>query len=216
MTAPTKSVDIPRKNGTEAFHAGSRPLGFSLLDFWQWADSDLVGNTSRGAVAEFLVARSLGMGAKDTRNDWQPFDLHVEGGPRIEVKSAAYVQSWPQKEYSRIVFGTAPKRPWNKEKNMIGPEPERQADMYVFALLAHRTGDLAGDKETVDPMDVDQWKFYVVPTLDLPSSKDGSPQNSITLQALQRLKRPVCFAEIPAAVQGAWSEAKNTRRRASR
>ena len=34
----------------------------------------------------------------------------------------------------------------------------RQADLYVFALLAHQ------DKATLDPMDVGQWVFFLLPT----------------------------------------------------
>jgi hypothetical protein len=30
-------------------------LDFSILDFWQWAASDLVGNTNRGLLAEYIA-----------------------------------------------------------------------------------------------------------------------------------------------------------------
>jgi hypothetical protein len=33
------------------------------------------------------------------------------------------------------------------------PDAKRQADVYVFALLAHE------DRTTIDPLDLDQWKF---------------------------------------------------------
>ena len=31
--------------------------GATILDYWRWADSDLVANSSRGVLAEFLVAK---------------------------------------------------------------------------------------------------------------------------------------------------------------
>ena len=37
-------------------------------------------------------------------------------------------------------------------------ESKRQSDVYVFALLKHK------DKQTVDPLNVKQWDFHVVPT----------------------------------------------------
>ena len=47
-----------RKTGAEPFTAGETPLGFAVLDFWQWSNSNLVGNALRGHIAEFLVARA--------------------------------------------------------------------------------------------------------------------------------------------------------------
>ncbi len=38
-------------------HAGETTLASSTIkDFWQWAYSDLVGNTDRGTLAEYIVA----------------------------------------------------------------------------------------------------------------------------------------------------------------
>lgn len=54
--------------------------------------------------------------------------------------------------------------------------------MYVFALLAHT------DKPTVDPRDLSQWKFYVLPTQVLNERKRS--QHSITLGSLEALAGP--------------------------
>ena len=32
----------------------------NILDYWVWAFSDLVGNTERGVLAEYLVAMAIG------------------------------------------------------------------------------------------------------------------------------------------------------------
>lgn len=72
-----------------------------------------------------------------------------------------------------------------------------QADIYVFALLAHRI------KLTIDPLDLDQWKFYVLPTSVLDAR--GS-QGSISLRTLETLTSPVTFHELADAVQEVYRE----------
>ena len=67
--------------------------------------------------------------------------------------------------------------------------------MYVFALLAHK------DKATVDPMDVGQWEFYVVPTRVL-NERERS-QHSITLPSLRKLAQAVTYGELLGAVRQA-------------
>jgi hypothetical protein len=66
----------------------------TLLDFWQWAYSDLLSNTNRGRLAEFIVARALSLGLTDVRIEWDAVDLVTPTGVKVEVKSAAYLQSW--------------------------------------------------------------------------------------------------------------------------
>ena len=51
---------LPRRS-TESF-TGTNYQGLAsaiMLDFWQWAYSNIVGNIERGVVAEFIVARAL-------------------------------------------------------------------------------------------------------------------------------------------------------------
>lgn len=45
--------------GNEEFTLRGEGSGISLADFWRWAYSDLLNNTSRGVMAEFLVAKSF-------------------------------------------------------------------------------------------------------------------------------------------------------------
>jgi hypothetical protein len=84
--------EAQRKCGTERFRNGTTLLDFNLLDFWQWSSSDLVSNALRGRVAEFLVAQALGV-SDGIRNEWDSYDLRSLSGLRIEVKSAAYLQT---------------------------------------------------------------------------------------------------------------------------
>ncbi|MDO5146101.1 MAG: hypothetical protein Q4D60_03785 [Eubacteriales bacterium] len=45
--------------GNEEFTLRGDKTGIRLSDFWSWAYSDLLNNTSRGVMAEFLVEKSL-------------------------------------------------------------------------------------------------------------------------------------------------------------
>ena len=62
------------KTGQEPFHAAGRVLNRKLLDYWRWAGSDLLSNTSRGILAEFLVESALGMN-EEVRTEWGLYDL---------------------------------------------------------------------------------------------------------------------------------------------
>jgi hypothetical protein len=171
-----KSVAILPKKGDEQFCANKTGLGYTLKDFWTWSVSDLVTNITRGRLAEFIVAKALGISTDVVRYDWDSFDLTTPAGLKIEVKSAAYLQSWPQKKLTTIIFPIRKTRSWDEQTNIQSKESKRQADVYVFALLAHT------DKPTVDPLNINQWEFYVVPTTVL--DKYDRSEVSITLLTL--------------------------------
>jgi hypothetical protein len=154
-------LNINRLSGAEAFHENGQPAGCSVLDFWRWSTSDLVTNTTRGVLAEYIVARALGLPTDGVREAWRGFDLQTEDGLRIEVKSAAYVQSWSQEMLSPIMFVVPKSLGWDADTNVMETEARRHADAYVFALLAHQ------DKATIDPLNLAQWQFWAVPTADL-------------------------------------------------
>lgn len=150
-------LNVRRLTGSESFMSGGQPAGFDLLSFWQWSSSDLVVNIVRGLLAEYLVAQALGL-AGDVRDPWQPYDLKTRRGLTLEVKSCSYLQSWSQKKLSDIGFSIAETTAWSADTAAFVGGRQRQAHVYVFALLKHR------DKGTLDPRDLDQWEFYLVPT----------------------------------------------------
>ena len=49
-----------------------------LLNFWQWAYSDLRSNTIRPMLAEYLVGKALGC-LGPFRLDWTAWDFVFEG-----------------------------------------------------------------------------------------------------------------------------------------
>lgn len=116
----------------------------------------------RGILAEFIVASALGQ-AVTVRAEWDAYDLLVPTvtkpeGIKIEVMSASYLQSWFHKQLSLIKFGIGPPRAWDASTNSLSRELKRQADLYVFCILHHQ------EKETLDPLNLNQWTFYVLPT----------------------------------------------------
>jgi hypothetical protein len=170
-------ITATRKTGAEPFTANGQPIGPTLVDFWGWRLSDLLDNLERGALAEFIVATALGIPTDGVRDAGAVWDLTSQDGVRIEVKSAAYLQSWYQKRLARITFSTRKTLAWDPDTGEFAAVAQRHADVYVFAHLAHT------DKRTVDPLNLDQWRFYVLPRDVL----DRRGQDSITLKALQEL-----------------------------
>jgi hypothetical protein len=172
-----------KKTGQESFSNNC-----SLLSFWQWAHSDIMNNAERGRIAEYIVAMALGL--TDTpRTEWDACDLITPDGIRIEVKSSAYLQTWHQSGFSRISFDIAPKRFWDAQTHLYSEEYQRHSDIYVFCLCTCK------EPEQANPLDLTQWKFYVVPTAFL-NCKLGT-QKTLSLGALQKFSfSPISFYEI--------------------
>jgi hypothetical protein len=175
-------------------------MGGNLLDFWEWSSSDLVSNVTRGRLAEYLVHRAVDTREQTVRSEWDAFDLTTPEGIRVEVKSAAYIQTWHQHQLSKVVFRTPKTRSWSAETNVLEESSRRQAEVYVFALLHHT------DKESIDPLNLRQWTFYVVPTSALDARVRS--QHSITLKSLQALcPEPTPFEGLANAIRNAGQAA---------
>ena len=192
MGDPLHKLDIVKKNGSERFRARGSCLDFNLLDYWRWSTSDLVSNATRGILAEYIVARALDIPMdKEIRDEWARYDLETPDGIKIEVKSAAYVQSWKQRRLSPISFGVPKTRTWDADSGHYDlSEPGRHADVYVFALFAQR-------EAPIEPLDLDQWQFYALSTQKLDDRK------SISLSALEELACPVAYHGLTDAVKKA-------------
>ena len=50
---------MEKLTGQEEFTLNGSSVGINISDYWQWAYSDLLNNTYRGVLAEFLVYSSL-------------------------------------------------------------------------------------------------------------------------------------------------------------
>jgi hypothetical protein len=176
-------INVTKKTGTEPFTQNNKPLNHTLLDFWQWSSSDVLSNTLRGILAEYIVSIALGCD-QPVRQEWDAYDLLTPDSIKVEVKSAAYLQSWGQEKLSPISFGIQPTYAYDYDTYTFGEEQKRQADVYVFCLLKHK------DKATVNPLNLDQWEFYIIPTSVLDA--ECGEQKKISLSRLMEMEHVVC------------------------
>lgn len=182
------AIKSTKKTGKEPFHNQGDLIGFDLLSFWQWSNSELVGNALRGILAEYLVASDIG-DVTELRQEWDSYDLVTKEGIKIEVKSSAYIQSWMQDKLSNISFGIQPTFGIDPKTGKRTDIKKRQADFYVFCVLANK------EQDSIDPKDVSQWEFYVLPTSVL--DRKVPKQKKIALSSLKRLNpTKVKYGEI--------------------
>ena len=167
-----KPIIATLKSGEEHLIHEQKETAFTLFDFWKWNSSNILSNSTRGVFAEFIVASALNIDIKTPRVEWAEYDLETKDGIKIEVKSASYLQSWTQKDYSKISFSI---------KN-------KSADVYIFCLLKHLQED------TIDPLNLDQWEFYIVHIKEIKNYKRS--KKSITLNSLRTLTSPIGYSEI--------------------
>lgn len=181
-------MDLPalspkRLSGAEPLTAPDGTVLAHLSDFWSWAHSDLVSNTERGKLAEYLVACALGLQGKELPS-WNSYDLITSEGIKVEVKASGYIQSWGQSKLSTLTFGIQPTHSWNPDASAYAAEEKRQADVFVFCVFKHT------DQDTLNPLDVSQWDFYPLPTKVLNNAV--GPQKRITLPSLLSLGAEKC------------------------
>lgn len=172
-----------KKTGQEQFHSSSISLNFDVLSFWQWSASNLAANNLRGHLAEYLVTKALGLDS-GIRSEWDSCDIRTPSGLRIEIKSAAYIQTWHQKALSKIIFNIAPALGWDSVTKQNTTTKQRNSDVYIFCLHKHQ------DQNTFDPTDLSQWEFYILAT-DIMNNKLGD-QKTLSLNVLLSLSPIKC------------------------
>lgn len=191
-------IKVEPKTGNEELTVNGNQTGYKLLDFWRWSVSDLISNATRGRFAEFIVATALGISTDGLREEWEAWDLTTKSSIKIEVKSSAYIQSWGQRKLSAITFSIRKASSWESETTIKRGEAKRHADLYVFCHLKHK------DQNTIDPLKMEQWDFYVVPTFKLDSKLNN--QKTIRLSSLRELASPIGYNELKSAVQKEYKE----------
>jgi len=162
-------------------------------NFWLWAHADFLSNAQRGILAEYIVGTALNC-LKEKRLEWDAYDLVTDSGIKVEVKSAAYLQSWEQNKLSEIRFDIGQKKSWFAETNKYNNVCERSADIYVFSVLAEK------DRNIIDPLNLKQWFFMVLSSKTI-NSKFGK-QKTVGLSTLENLGvRRLAFEELKAEIE---------------
>lgn len=172
-------------SGSEQFTFKNKEIGHSLLDYWSWSFSDIYNNIYRGIMAEYIVATALGITPPQgtfIRTVWNSYDLLSPGGRRVEVKSAAYLQS-QDGEPSKIIYDIAPARTYDNNTHKYSSKLQRNNDVYVFCLFTALSRDIS-------PLDLNYWDFYVLPTRVFDEKKPD--QKTITWNSLQKLNPIFC------------------------
>lgn len=150
-------------------------------DFLDWAFSNVLDNSLRGIIGEYIVHRAVG-GVCKHRINWDACDVEMEDGTKIEVKVSGYIQSWSQKKPSTLVFDISKKDPWIASENRYLGYKCRYADVWVFAVHAESTRDKA------DPFNLAQWQFLVTTSSWLDA--EFNDQKTVRYQIL--LKKGLC------------------------
>jgi len=171
------------------------PLNLTFEAFCTWAYSDLLSNTQRGILAEYIVGSALDA-LSHKRTEWDAYDLLYQGSVTIEVKSSAYVQSWAQKRPSTISFDIAERARWDHTTGTYSDDAARRADIYVFAVFAEM------DPQKARPLDPDQWFFLVTSSAQL--NEWFRDQQRVNLSVLQaKGLQQHTFEELREAVNAA-------------
>ena len=129
-------------------------------------------------MAEYLVLKALGFsGANDSRF-WSPHNV-IYKGSRIEIRTAAYMKSSNDDE------------PSDKHIRHIDIRA-KDCQAYLFCLLPGKT------KETADPLILDNWEFYIIPTwyLELECGKNIT----ITMSKVRRLVKKANYEDLKNSV----------------
>ena len=187
-------------SGEEQFTDNGKPVGFSVRDYWSFQFSNLWD--TQEIIAEFLVAKALGLAVPDNKNGWALWDITYRGN-RIEVKETGYFYSWQKdgKTSDARSFGITKAYSEYKDNNSTF---ERQNDIYVFCLNTGRT------MEESNPLDLVHWEFYVVPTSTI--NELCGDNKSLSLSRLRKIagkEHGLSYAEIRVAVDAIIDEMTN-------
>ena len=191
-----KRIEPKKLTGKETFKNANKE--FTILQFWQFAFSNINSNVLRGALAEFLIENVIKEPKEiKVRNPWGDFDVLTAKGTKIEVKCSAYLQDWDQTNLSSPAFSglKAKELYWN---SAVSEKKETikyyKADLYILVLQKHK------DPDTLNLLNMNQWDFYLLTKEELKdASKNGG---SISLVRLNKQKvSPYHFNELKAEIE---------------
>lgn len=172
-----------RHSGSDAFTYNKQEMLFELKDFWEYYASDILESSIRGGIAEFIITKALN--TNNVMSGWTPFDVMYRAY-RIEVKSSSYVHSTTTNRLTKPSFSISKHQVYLDETKWTAPK--RNSDYYIFALLSCK------DVKTADPMKLEQWEFYIVPTKYLDEHYDSS--KSISLSVVQSISKKTDYFSL--------------------
>ena len=178
--------------GEEKFRLNGEELGFNMVDYWSFCYSNVFDE--HGAIAEFVVAKALGLERPTNKKQWTLYDIRYRN-KRVEVKVTAYYHSFNDElEISQArVFGIPRKegKEYLNDELVVG-DFVRQNDVYVFCLIKGMT------LEDSYPLNLNNWEFYVVPTSTI--NELAREQKTISLGRVREIAAPITYDQIKGAV----------------
>ena len=193
------TTQLQLQTGQEQFSYHGKTLDIKMLDFWQFQFSNIWDLQEH--IAEFLVAKALKIEKPYNRSGWTPFDI-LYRGKRIEVKESGYFHSW-QKEgkiSNQRSFGIPQTYTRDIDGNIVLNSDatylkERQNDLYVFCLNKGKT------KEESNPLELEHWEFYVIPT-KLINEQCGT-NKTISLKKVREFAACIAFDQLQVEIDRA-------------
>ncbi len=187
--------------GKEKFIFKSVPTELNMLELWQWKYSDIYD--IQNVIAEYIIEKALGIERSQNVGSWTLFDIEYRS-KRIEVKETAYYHSWQEpgdKISMQRAFGVT--KAYSKYKDATSSF-ERQNDIYVFCLNVGFT------REESNPLDLDNWEFYIVPTNII--NKECGNNKTISLGKVKSLSKTFKYDEIKSEIDRIINEMEKSNR----
>ena len=171
--------------GDERFTYNGEITQMTILEFWRWHFSEIYDLQSK--ISEYIVGKALGLIEAENIGVWTLFDMMYRD-KRIEVKETSYYHAWQTDEEPKSrkrSFGIT--KAYDNYKNKDSAF-RRQSDIYIFCL---NTGDTKADS---NPLMLEHWKFYIVPTSRINElCKDSK---TISLSRVKKLTDEVTYKEL--------------------
>lgn len=187
-------IPVPLIDPGKPITEDGKPVGLTALDYWRFQFSNIWD--AQEEVAEFLVAKSLGLEQPCNKNGWTPFDILYKE-KRVEIKATSYFHSWrgDGKVSSRRSFSIAKAYGQHDESTEF---PERKNDVYVFCL------NLGDSFDNSDPFELSHWEFYVIPTVTIDRECGDNATISLErIKSLTNLEHGVSYRDLKSAIDAA-------------
>jgi hypothetical protein len=137
-----------------------------IAEFWKWGASDLASEPIPQSLAEFIVAKALGIPISGTRSFTQAAKFTTELNCQVEVRSWSFINKKKEIEPSNLSFKIPRINKDLPYQRSFRPGPKAHPDIYVFAMFVHNV------PATADPLNPDQWLYYVISANSLRGAKD--------------------------------------------
>ena len=181
-------------SGDEQFIMDGKPAGFTVKDYWRFQFSNIWDNQEE--VAEYIVAKALGIEFPHNKNGWTLWDITYKG-KRIEIKKTGYYHSWRTDGKVSLLRTFGIGMAYTRYADPTS-EFKRQNDIYIFCLNTGTTQDES------NPLNLDNWRFWVVPTETINCFCGDNKKISLgRVKSITKLPNGISYSELKTVVDAA-------------